>query len=296
VSRFFVTGASGFIGRAVVRWLKGRGHDVTCMTRHAAAGDAPVFVSTLEECLSNPSALAERLGTLQPHVIVHLAWGRATNTARDDPYHYLVNLRFTQLLVDLLADGLSGVHVVGIGSQAEHGVLNEVLTPASVCRPADAYGRAKRLAGEYLLARLPESCWLRLLTAYGPGDDENKLIPYVARCYRDGAAPVLSPGEQRWDFIHVDDAAAAIGLAGERRVAGLHMLASGETATIKEVALRMRELAIRRGLAAPEPVLGGRPYRQNELFLLAADASSLRVAASWAPAVPLDAGLESVLA
>lgn len=294
--RVAITGGSGFIGAAVVDRLSKRGARVACFQRRPGPAGAESRALDLGEAVRAPATFTAALLEFQPDVVVHLAWGHATNTRRDDPRHYSENLRFTQILVDLLADALPACHFVGVGSQAEYGVKERPLTPEEPCDPSNAYGRAKYLAGRYAVWRLGErAAWLRLLTAYGPDDDPNKLIPYLVRSYRSGIAPALSPGDQRWDWLHVDDAAAAIVATAERGAGGIHVLASGETATIAEIARSLHTLAQARGWPAPPPRLGGRPYNPRELFLLAGDATSLRIATGWAPEVPLARGLATVL-
>ncbi len=287
--RVLVTGATGFVGRALMQWLRARGHSTVGLQRREPGPG--VILLDLEEGVRRPDRVAVALAAAAPDVVVHLAWGMASNPYRNHRAHYELNLRFTQLLVDAVA-ARPTCHFVGVGSQAEYGVHADVLRPDTPCVPLHAYGDAKRLSGEYALARLgARGCWLRLLTAYGPGDDPNKFLPYLVGAYQRGEVAVLSPGDQRWDWLHVDDAAAAIGRCAEGRVAGLHVLASGEVASMREIALQLREIALGRGLSPPMPHFGGRPYNPNELMLLAGDATSLREAAGWAPDVPLAMGL-----
>lgn len=293
--RIFVTGSTGFVGRALVPRLRAHGHELRLMQRKNPSGDPDVFFHDLSQIAANPRALEHELRAFQPEAVIHLAWGWATNTHRDDPVHYLENLRATQALVDILADRLPDARFIGVGSQAEYGVLNRPLTPETLCQPRNAYGKAKKLAGDYALARLgAHACWLRLLTAYGHGDDPNKFLPYLTRCLQDGIVPSTSPGEQSWDWLFVDDAADAIALTAERNVSGLHVLASGEMCTFREIALKLQTIAKSRGFPAPTPNFGGRGYNPSELFYLGGDASSLRRASGWNPKTPLNEGLKTL--
>jgi nucleoside-diphosphate-sugar epimerase len=277
--RVLVTGSSGFIGRATCRWLGRHGHTVLRAQRTPAPG-------ALALDLEHPDSA---LFDARPDVILHLAWGHADNQHRDDPYHFAVNLRFSEWLAEEAA--ARGVPLIGVGSQAEYGPAGVVLTPQTPCHPITAYGAAKLRAGERFAER---GAWIRVLTAYGPGDDPRKLLPYLAATFRRGERAVTSPGAQRWDWLHVEDAAAALGRAVETRLTGLHVLAAEELCSIADLTRALWSEARRRGFAPPEPEIGGRPYNPNELFLLAGDSTSFRSATGWAPTVPLAAGLSTL--
>lgn len=295
--KVLLTGATGFVGRACVEWFLARGHSVRILKRATSRTLTGTSETILEmsEAVAQAHRLREALAAEVPDLVVHLAWSWATNTHRNDPRHFSENLRYTQLLVDLLADEFTNTHFIGIGSQAEYGVQNALLTPELPCLPTVGYGRAKWLAGHYARFRLPErAAWLRLLTAYGPGDDPNKFLPYVVKCFENGDQAVTSPGQQVWDWLYVTDAAEAIGRAGEERVAGIHVLASHETRSFRDMATSLQTIAKTKGLPAKDPQFGGRPYALSELFYLAGDSSSLRRLTGWAPRVSIDQGLPTL--
>ncbi|MBS1984655.1 MAG: NAD(P)-dependent oxidoreductase [Bdellovibrionales bacterium] len=291
--KIFVTGSTGFLGRALVRTLHARGHEVRRMQRRDPAPD--VFLQDLSQIAANSGALARDLESFRPDAVLHLAWGWATNTHRNDPCHFTENLRATQALVDILADRLPGTRLIAVGSQAEYGVQNCLLTPSTACRPINAYGKAKLLAGEYALARLGErAAWLRLLTAYGPGDDPNKFLSYLVRSFRDGTVPQVSPGAQVWDWLFVDDAAEALALSAEQAVSGVHVLAAGEMASFRDITLKLLAIAQSKSLPAQTPNFGARGYNPNELFFLGGDSSSLQRVSGWRPRTRLDDGLKTL--
>jgi nucleoside-diphosphate-sugar epimerase len=252
-------------------------------------------VLDLATALAEPARLDDALDGID--AVAHLAWGFASNLFRDDPAHVTVNLAFTRLLVDRLADR-PGVRWVGTGSQAEYGNLDVVLRPDTPTAPTNGYGAAKRSAGDYALGRLPDrAAWARLLTAYGPGDDPNKFLPYLLSQLWSGHEPLISPGAQRWDWLFVTDAAAAlVALLEAPRAVGVFVVASEETATFAEISAGLLERARAAGWPARPPRLGGRPYLPNERMLLAGDASRLRAATGWRPTVPLEVGLDRLIA
>jgi nucleoside-diphosphate-sugar epimerase len=159
-------------------------------------------------------------------------------------------------------------------------------------KPVTAYGVAKLAAG-LSTAKMSELAgirhvWLRLLSAYGPGDDVRHLLPSVILDLLARKKPALTLGEQVWDYLYVDDAATAICAVLEHQVAGVFNLASGTTATIRSIVEQIRDL-IDRSL----PIgFGEIPYRSDQVMHLEADITRLTSATGWRPAVGLDRGLQ----
>ena len=288
-----VTGATGFIGRSLCQLLEARGQRVRRMQRRPGPGDTVVL--DLDSALAEPHRLDDALEGID--AVAHLAWGYASNPFRDDPRHVSLNLAFTRLLVDRVAER-PGIRWVGAGSQAEYGNPGVLLRPDTPTAPNNAYALAKRDAGRYALERLPgRAAWARILTAYGPGDDPNKFIPYLVSQLRSGQEAEMSPGAQRWDWLYVTDAAAALAaLLTSLEAEGVFVVASEETATFAEIAAGLVERARAAGWPARPPRVGGRPYLPNERMFLAGDAARLRALTGWRPVVPLSAGLDRLIA
>jgi nucleoside-diphosphate-sugar epimerase len=97
-------------------------------------------------------------------------------------------------------------------------------------------------------------------------------------------------GEQRRDFLHVEDAAEAAARVLEQREEGTWNLASGESLTVRQAAELGAAIAGRPDLLR----LGALPYRAREVFDARLDSSAVRAALGWRPRVTLRAGLEAL--
>jgi nucleoside-diphosphate-sugar epimerase len=297
--RCLVTGASGHLGSYLTRLLLSRGHEVIVFVRPQSdlwrISDVLSQTKLIRGDLSDIDRITPQIMSATPEVVFHLAWYGVTSEYRNDPnqinYNLIGSLRLLQ------AAQKSGCNCwVGMGSQAEYGPYNGTLREDLPTWPMTTYGVTKLCVG--LLSRqLCEMAgiryvWLRLLATYGPKDDINHLIPQVILKLLAHEKPSLTLGEQRWDYLYVEDAAEAIySVALKAKAQGVFNLSSGEVCTIRSIAERIRDMI------DPELPLdfGETPYRYDQVMHLQANIAKLKKATGWEPKTSLDRGLEQAI-
>ena len=186
---------------------------------------------------------------------------------------------------------------VGVGSQAEYGVLHEEkITPTSPVNPVLAYGIAKYAAGRLslkLAERLDMDClWVRVFSVYGPNDKETTLVSSVIDGLLNNTRVPLTPAEQRWDYLYSSDAGKAFYLIGEKSEGHkVYCLGSGQARVLKEYILEMQRIA------NPNcPVgIGDKPYPENCVMELCADISDLQCDTGWKPEVSFEDGIRRII-
>jgi nucleoside-diphosphate-sugar epimerase len=162
--------------------------------------------------------------------------------------------------------------------------------------PDDVYGAAKLAGG--LLARAAatrlETCHVRLFSVYGPGEDERRLVPSVARALLAGTPIELTPGEQVRDFVYVDDVTAALELAAfEPRAAGEVVNAgTGRETRVRELCLLLARAA---GVETDLLRFGARPYASGERFSWRAGVDHAASVLGWRAETTLEDGLRLTL-
>ncbi len=137
---------------------------------------------------------------------------------------------------------------------------------------------------------------LKLEHMYGPGDSKTKFIIWIIRELLNGRNAIdLTKGEQKRDFIYIDDAVGAF-LAVLNHLDSFKErflefeVGSGKSYTIKEVV----ELLKRIIASKSELNFGALPYRKNEIMESKANISRL-LKLSWKPVTPLLKGLLSTI-
>ncbi|WP_305036068.1 NAD-dependent epimerase/dehydratase family protein [Myxococcus sp. AB056] len=138
---------------------------------------------------------------------------------------------------------------------------------------------------------------LRFFNVYGPRQALSNpytgvLAIFGARLLNGSPPLVFEDGLQQRDFVHVRDVANACALALDARGADAHVInvGSGQSITVKEVALALAEVMGRPGL---RPAVTGR-YRMGDIRHCFADISLARDLLGYAPQVSFHDGLREL--
>ncbi len=223
---------------------------------------------------------------------VHLAWaGTANAEKRDQIRPQIDNISYALDAVDL-AERLGCSVFVGAGSQAEYGRTNEVLTEETPTRPETAYGAAKLCAGGMTRmackAKGIRHIWSRILSSYGPKYVPQTVINYTINELLAGRKPVLTAGEQIWDFLYNEDVARALYLlAKDGKDGELYVVGSGISHPLREYLETIRDLID----PTLELGLGEREYSDREVMHLACDITKIREDVGFSPQVSFEEGI-----
>lgn len=260
VVRVGVTGATGFIGGALVPTLVRRGFDLVLVDDHS--GPLRVDPPDLRVILKSFDSPESLRALSDCDVILHLgAVSGVMACARSPAETARTNVEGTRRLLEVCRDRriplafASSLAVVG--SPERLPVTEE--TPA---RPTHEYARQKT-EGERMtrsLAREPgvPSAVLRMSNVYGEYvagghtvSKGNVLTLFLSQA-RDGRLTVNSPGTQRRDFIHIEDVLAHwvavvrwLREPNAPRSGPVFNVASGESFSVLELAGKVRDLAER---------------------------------------------------
>src|SRR5690554_6592349 len=212
-SRVLVTGASGFLGRAVAAEIAAAGHAVRTFQRR------PSGVDGVEDVLGSVTDRADVERAVHGmDAVVHLA--AKVSMAGDSAEFRRVNVGGTRaLLAAAVEAGASRFVFVSSPSVAHSGssIMGDEALPAEPHRARGDYARTKAVAellalasdapGFSVVAVRPHLVW-------GPGDTQ--LIARVVDRARRGRLPLLDHGAAMIDTTYVDNAASAITAALER--------------------------------------------------------------------------------
>ena len=297
--RAIVTGATGHLGRFLVRELLNQGGEVLALVR--AGSDIREFtaMSPRVEIVSfdgvDPAPVQKRVDKFQAPTIFHLAWQGVSGAERGSGRQMLINIPLTMKLFEM-AKAAGCQTWIGVGSQAEYGTPSGILREDRRPAPETAYGVAKYCAGLLIqtLCKLSEMrfVWLRLSASYGPNDDPSRLIPTSILAFLGGRSPTVSTGEQRWDYLYVEDVATSLIAAASAKAEGIFNLGSGSAVRVREIV----EMIGKKVDPKVVPTFGGIPSPHGIPGHLEMDISRYLSAVPWKPQTSLTEGLDRTIA
>ena len=308
--KVLVTGAGGFIGRALCARLAERRVPHVAAVRAIAGEDArrPGYVALGDFASADWHEVFDGV-----EVVVHLA-GRAhiTGSDADSPTPFIVaNVHVTRRLTDAAAR--AGVRRIVFASTVK--VYGETTRPGRPFRagdpphPQDAYAHSKAEAENVLRAMSAErgldAVVLRLPLTYGPGVKGNfrTLLASIAAGRRLPLRGIVN----RRSLLYVGNAVAAIEAAIASPRPGLDALpiADAETVSTSELATRLaRALGVESRLfALPTAFLRGAAMiigRGDEATRLVdsleVDVTRFRELTGWTPPFSMDQGIAATVA
>ena len=268
-TRFFVTGAQGFVGRYVTAHLLADRPDAEVFgigrsperrdsfshsigwagmrlpaplppglepaARHLACRYAPID-------LNARVPLTRALAAFRPHVVIHLA-----SALRDDSPAELVstNVEGTGTLIEAIADARVDVQrLIVCSSGGVYGTAVPPFDEESACWPVDLYSVSK-LTAEDLARALSARHGIamvvaRLFNVVGAGEDDRHAGPQFARqvaeMHHGLRARVMQVGDlsATRDLVDVRDVAAALStLADHGAAGGVYNVATGVESSIR---------------------------------------------------------------
>lgn len=210
--RVFVTGASGFVGSAVVEQLLQNGHQVLGMVRNDSGAEkvtklgATAYLGNLEDLESIMT------GAAQCDAVIHTAFNH-------DFTRFKQNCEDDRKVITAIGEALAGTNkplvvTSGVGLLNYGRLVTEDDIPASaeITPRAASEEAAKAVAAQGVnsyIVRLPP-------TVHDKGD--HGFIPMIINVAKEkGESAYIGEGQNRWPAVHRRDAAALYRLIIERQ-------------------------------------------------------------------------------
>jgi nucleoside-diphosphate-sugar epimerase len=278
-----VTGATGFVGRALVRRLARDGWTVDALVRSTGA-NLPAGV-TPHLVPAEADDLVDLVTGLGPSHCFHLATAfRGAHVPADIAPMVEANITFGTALAEATAR-VPDLRFVNTGTVWQH-------YDAAPYSPVSLYAATKQAFADVLVFYAEVEGLavhtLELTDTYGRDDPRAKLIPFLLRAGVEGTKVEMTDGSQLIDPVHVEDAVAAL-LATADAPAGRTYGARGDGA------ITLRELVDRFQRATGLPLdvrWGARASRPREMLQPWMTAEP---PPGWSPQIRLDDGLRRLV-
>jgi nucleoside-diphosphate-sugar epimerase len=236
--KIFIAGASGAIGRPLIRQLRERGHEVVGMTRSNAAAIEQLGAQAVVADAFDADAVRSAVAASKPDVVVneltdlgrplnprkYQEWLAGTNRLRREGTRNLVDAAVAAGVPKFISQSVAFAYTF------EPGVKTE--TAAIHGRAAGEMGAAMESLEQQTLAA-PGGIVLHYGFFYGLGTSyaaDGQQIEMIRR----RQMPIVGGGKGQFPFVHVEDAAAATVAAIERGAPGIYNVADDEPAPARD--------------------------------------------------------------
>ena len=292
--KVLLTGANGFVGSHVFHHFIGLGWDIVITLRSDSNCWRIESQLSLVDVVNLDEVALEKIFLVHEiDCVVHLA----TLYRKNDDLEELGSLIDSNVVFPLaLASEAqkAGVRAfINTGTFFEYAQSNDILKESAGRKPVNNYAATKIAFSKQLEKYKAHMSIVELVlfSPYGPADND-KLIPYVVKNLLEHQSPKLQQGNNQIDLVYVADIAKAFEKAvsyviengpGFDRI----NIASGRSVSVKQVGLLLQKIFN----SSVECEYG----ELDKPISVEADISKAKCLLDWAPATPLEQGLESTV-
>lgn len=282
--KIILTGASGYLGSKLAISLLASGHDVSLLLRPGSKLDrlGPIASNLCVGRYHTDADIVDFVTKVAPDVVIHTAcsYGRKDETPLQI---HDANVRFGLCILQALDQADHAWTFFNCGTVLGPDINLYALTKNQFSQVGRAFIDQGKGTSRFINVALQH--------IYGPNDDPSKFTQHVLNACRN-ADPVLelTAGEQKRDFVYIDDVTSAFHVLVENReqlgrFAEIDV-GSGIAPTIRAFVETIHRLT----KSTTKLRFGALPYRVNEAMLCVADLSQMR-RLGWAPQYTVEAGV-----
>jgi len=276
-----VTGASGFIGKALVAALKESGYDV-------------ILFSSTNGDIAEPESLDKFLHA-DIWYVFHLAGKTFVPNSWHSPFSfYKTNVLGTLNVLEFCRKTKASLTYVSAYIYGHTKILP--ISEDIQIKPSNPYAMTKRLAEEtcefYASNYGMGVTTIRPFNVYGIGQPENFLIPLVIKQALSGSKIVVKDLLPKRDFVYLDDLIEALLATLNTHIESYNVIniGSGTSLSVKEVIDVVQDIA-----GTNKEIVADSQVRTNELMDVIADISKAKALLGWQPKYLFYQGIEKII-
>jgi GDP-4-dehydro-6-deoxy-D-mannose reductase len=305
--RALITGADGFVGRHLARYLLDRGVEVLGLGLHPPREPEPWNACSYEVCdVVDRDRVFSLVRDFRPGYVFHLAAQSSVRRSWEDPLltYRVALLGQSNVFHALVEAGVEPVVHVACSAE-EYGPVSEEELPIPEdrpLRPVNPYALSKVIQEEHALffhrVHGTRVVITRAFNIIGPGQTREFVASDFAHQIAEIEAglrePVIRVGnlEARRDFSDVRDLVEAFWALVNRSGPGeVYNVCSGEDRPVREVL----ELLVSMSRVPVRVEVDPGKLRKTDIPALRGDNRKLRELTGWEPSIPLEKSLRDLL-
>lgn len=267
-----LTGATGFLGSYIGEELYLDYKLIALKRKSSNLNNCSLYKENIIWIDKDESNWKEKIISYSPRIIIHTAWQGVEAKKREDWEFQTENLYFLRDIF-YIAKQSNTKKIIALGSQAEYGYIESLVSENCNLKPVEAYGAVKVVASnlleQFCTNNSIEWYWLRIFSVFGEREDINWFIPHLITTILSGKSNSLplTAGEQKYAYLYARDFAKAIKkiVESNNNKSNIYNICSSKLLSIKDIAYKIKDLI------NPDFQLkfGELPYRENQSMLIA---------------------------
>lgn len=301
-NKYFVTGATGFIGANIVRRLVNMGEEVHIIIRKQSnpwrIKDIITRIKVHYGDLQNKDEIERIVENVKPTVIFHLGVYGAYPFQQDVNQMIGTNILGTVNLVNACIRNKFKIFI-NTGTSSEYGFKREKAAETSWLEPNSYYAVSKASATLYsnYTAKKYElpMVTFRLYSAYGPYEEPTRFVPTLIKTAFKGKLPNLVSPKISRDYIFVEDIVNAYLMAAKAPhklgIGEIYNIGTGRQTTIKDMVCIVKEMMEIKA----NPKWNTMTPRIWDTTTWIADINKIKSKLGWRPRYNVKEGLEQTI-
>lgn len=232
--KILITGATGFIGKEVVKELTKNKYQLLCLSRKEYKNNK--FVTWIKSSLLLNKNNITKIIKFKPYALIHLSWEKIPDFSKTiceknykDNIAFLKTIKKIKSIEKIIITGTCFEYKYKDGRKREKDRLNLI----------DEFSKTKLKIFNFLKKNFKSKymyAWFRVFYAYGPYQRKDSLIPYLLSSLKSKKTVEIRNPNLSNDFIYVGDIAKIISKSIKLNFkSGIYNLGSGKPKAIKYI-------------------------------------------------------------
>ncbi len=296
IKSILVIGSTGFIGINFINFIITKNFKITTISLNKKIKIKSNKIRHIQCDISNYNLLKKKLIKKNFDYVVNFS-GYVDHSNYKKNGKNIINSHLIGVVNILSILNISRIkNFVQIGSSEEYGLRKSPQSASEIGEAYTPYSYSKQSITNLLkMLSYNESLKysiVRIFLVYGPGQGNDRVIPYIIEsCLKDKKFN-LTFGNQLRDFIFIDDLVRGIYLTMKSNKTHSQSL---NLATGKPISIRKLTKMIQKKIGLGKPLFGKKVMKKNENLSLYADIRVNKNFIKWVPKIDMDIGLDKTI-